>query len=299
MRWTHILLCVGLLCSTETAQAELVMAESLDWIVADSDRVLRGRVAALDDHVDAQNTHWALITLECTETLKGDVAERVRFSVALPPAEQRRLRDARDVIAFLVSRSRYDHTQPSPAGVALTARRITSWGPPPVLRLERAAIERADDIVTNDLTIARTRADILERARYASRSTPARPLGSVSIDAWPNSEAGKALYAGSAVLVTLNIDEMLAVKARTWLRSDAVETRLNGVKVLAFFRGPENEILLRALLNDPGEWTQMDESGTRTRSFPVRSAAWEVLSSRWQIRGIRPPVMAQDLTPGR
>lgn len=286
------------LLAAPAARAELVMADSLDWIVADSDMVVRGQVSAVEDLGTIEGWPWARVTVAGRETVKGaPAAGPVVFTIRLHPPEQVALKGAPDVIAFLVNSTRYAGYEPSPPGVALTARRIRAWGPPPVLRLEAEALRKADEIVTRGFGVARTAESVLTHARAAARRTPGKAIGHVTLDAPFDSEAGRALYAGSAVMVTLSVDAGLASEARGWLGSDELHRRLDALKVLAFFQTPEHERLVRGRLADSGFWTETESGGARRRVFAVRKLAWEILTIRWKLSSIPRPTVEEPLPP--
>ena len=68
------LCCCGLLAAPPVVRAESVFAESIEWVVADSDRVVVGKVVKVEDKEGFEVT-----TVAVTRTFKGAPARRVKF----------------------------------------------------------------------------------------------------------------------------------------------------------------------------------------------------------------------------
>ena len=68
---TGLLVSALLLLWSQSAHAELMVGESLEWIVADSDLIVRGKIAKVESFNDEQQTAWEEATVQVNETIKG------------------------------------------------------------------------------------------------------------------------------------------------------------------------------------------------------------------------------------
>ena len=101
------------------AQAELMVGESLEWIVADSDLIVRGTIAKVEAFKDERQTAWERATVQVNETLKGTTIAPPTFlvrcvGIAEKPSEWRQ--EGVELLLFLVKSSRYESLDPCPSG---------------------------------------------------------------------------------------------------------------------------------------------------------------------------------------
>ena len=97
----------------------------------------------------------------------------------------------------------------------------------------------------------------------------------------------KALYDNSSVELKVPLDRSLETLGRRWCRSESSVRRIEGVKILAYFKNGTNIRLLKTLLQDPGsaiETMDMVPLGKakvvtiyRKRVYEVRKRAYETL----------------------
>jgi hypothetical protein len=117
----------------------------------------------------------------------------------------------------------------------------------------------------------------------------------------------KKLHSTSAVELTVPLDTSLEKLGRRWCRSESYIRRIEGVKVLAYFKNKTNIKILRGLLKDPGwsvETRHVVPLGRteailvyRKRNWEVRRLAYETLQ-RFGVK-VPKPVFQKMLKKGR
>jgi hypothetical protein len=131
------------------------------------------------------------------------------------------------------------------------------------------------DVFTRDFGVLTEPAAIVKHVETYAKSIPDGWKKKHTVLGAPTESAVfKKLWSGSAVLLTVPVDPQLETQGRQWCKSDSVETRVRGVKVLGHFNNDENVKILRRLLQDAGFYT-----GDGKRRFVVRAAAYEALRS--------------------
>src|SRR5262245_24543070 len=104
----------ALLCPAG-ARAEVIVGESLEWMIADSERVVRGTVVGVDSTPGQGAVVWDRVTFRVEETLKGDRADEVTFLVRRLGDENVLLNwrtDRVEVLVGLVQAERYRRDDP-------------------------------------------------------------------------------------------------------------------------------------------------------------------------------------------
>src|SRR5688572_3329370 len=99
------LLLVVLLIPT-AARGDAVFYESLEWMVADSEVVVRGAVAKVEEKT---GKGWNAVTIQVAETFKGTPKAEVVFAdrVGLAKSWQALIDEKAEVLVFLVPTTRY------------------------------------------------------------------------------------------------------------------------------------------------------------------------------------------------
>jgi hypothetical protein len=67
------------ICISTGARAEPIVAESLETILAASDRVVVGKVSNIEDVLDSQHKQYQVLTVEISKTIKGSTEKTVSF----------------------------------------------------------------------------------------------------------------------------------------------------------------------------------------------------------------------------
>jgi hypothetical protein len=283
-------LCLLLVLAPATAHAELIMADSLEWMAQDSDLIVRGRmtrVARLPGKVNGYT--WFRVRMKVSETLRGAHRADLVFSVRDGYDPGRWTGQRGEVLTFLVRPGRHKDV---PAGLKKlpTARRSRTYAGWPVIDLAKVPEDAA---LGRDGTVYKTRAALLAAIRAALKGKlVAGKVRSVVVDAAYSSQVYKALWSGSAVKLVLPLDSTTEALARGWLRSADVTRRMDAVKVLRHFRSKENIALLRGRLRDAGYWSTTTR-GRQVRVYAVRKGAWEALQA-WGVRVRRPVIEVPD-----
>jgi hypothetical protein len=259
------------------AAAEINMADSIEWVTADSDVVARGTI----DKV-AQRGDWFDVTFAVAETIKGPKRNTLAITFSRgygETPEQLRARKA-ELLVFLVEGKRLEKNNKEYAGVKLTPRH--GWGDTPgVFDLGKPA-----HAFNAAFAVLGTRDEILAATRGAAKSTAAKAF---RVDLPSDSAAYRALYGGSAVWFNVPIDDALEPRAIAWIADKDVSVRVQGVGALESFRSEANAARLKKLLADDGFYTQQTDNGPRTKHYPVRAKAHEVLDG-WHVKHATPVI---------
>jgi hypothetical protein len=90
---------------TGRASADIIQYESLDLAVASADLVIRGEVVAIDTRKGDNGIVWNQLTVQVTETIKGEKLKEVRFLVREDPFAARGAgwRNLRDELLFCLN----------------------------------------------------------------------------------------------------------------------------------------------------------------------------------------------------
>lgn len=276
-----LILAVLLILVPATAAAEINMADSIEWITADSDLVVRGKVTAVSKRRGPGDVVWFDVTFGVAETLKGAPRRSVKLAVrhlhGATPADWRAKK--RELLLFLVDSARRtaDDRDYAKAPFALRPRDGAAMilGPGGTDRAFTAAFDVLD-----------TRDPILAAVRVAATSTATK---SHRLDVPFDAPAFSALYSGSAVWMTVPVDARLEQLALGWVTSKDMGTREEGVGALAHFRTPANIAVVERLLADP-DFAIATESGKKpVRRFLVRARAHKVLDA-WGVQHATPTI---------
>jgi hypothetical protein len=266
--------------------APLVLT-SLEWLVADSDVVVRGVVADV-----AADQNWNIVTLDVLETLKGAKAERVKFAVhKLEKGDAILAQSQKSKQELLWVLKRQDASAPGEAPdreKALARLKVHLYAPflsgrpgEPLLPFIALGKQEADQgqqpltFLTIDLRTLKTSDEIVTAIRTALAEPrgqgPARSYGV----ALPEEIAQRTGFSRTSNVLTVPVDHRLEEFARRLVQSpDEILTgagvpflRLEGVKVLRLFPSEKNLAIVRAWLDDP--MSTQSYKGDRTMLVPA------------------------------
>ncbi|MBL8624750.1 MAG: hypothetical protein JNK64_25810 [Myxococcales bacterium] len=281
MLWLAVVLAVA---APRRAVAEINMADSVEWMTADADLVVRGQVAAVASRPGQAG--WYDVTVQVAEALKGAPAAQVIVAIPQgavdPLAWQTR---HAELLLFLVEGKRRVADDAAYGQAALALRR----GERAAVVLDGASVGPLFD---RRFAVLDQRGSVLAAVRAAATSRATRAH---QIDLPYDAPAFQALYGGSAVWFYLPVDAQLEKLARTWIASTDVLRREEGVAALAYFPTAANRRLLARLLADPGYATVSGSDQPPVRRFLVRQRAHQVLA-QWQVRHAT-PVIDQPIAP--
>ena len=284
---------------------------SLEWLVADSDVVVRASVSKVE-RVPIPNPEpkmyrepedWRTVTLTVHETLKGDRAESLAFTESALGSDRiyEGWKDAgREQLWFLVRDKERGEGDDAGADRAAARSRLKPHGGgwsvirlgPPVPE-ERGFVSMPPPIFTMDLNVREKPKDILEAARGAVAEGGKRgQVQGHGIDL-PRGVMQRSGRSGDANSLCVPIDRRLEGLARRLIgssgdflpeaeRTYADQLRLEGVRALRHFSSEKNVALLKTLLEDPAWSIHVSPAGTREKVYDLREAAYETLRS-WGI----------------
>jgi hypothetical protein len=267
--------CIGIfatvivsLSATAYAQQHPVWS-SVDLLVAQADRVVIGRIAEMGEASgNAElNERRQPIVLAVEETLKGEPVSRLSFNAA--PDLWSKLNHGKLLCGTCAEHSHrllvmVGHRQNYPQNVN-------------AIDLDASSVSD----VTGDLRLLATGAAIVQAAREEVRRCPG-VLDDKQVARWGPSDTlmnGMVFHSYEVYVPVDERQEKLAHKvlstqpAPTEMSGYHTNDRWNAVKVLAFFRSPQNIKLLRSLLNDP----QIEHAAIGSLDYPIRELAYRVL----------------------
>lgn len=266
------------------AVAEINMADSVEWMTADADLVVRGQVATVATRPGPAG--WYDVTVQVAEALKGTPAPQVVVTIpqgAVDPLAWQT--HHAELLLFLVDGKRRVADDRGYGQAALALRR----GERAAVVLDGASVGPLFD---RRFAVLDQRGPVLAAVRAAATSTATRAH---QVDLPFAAPAFQALYGGSAVWFYLPVDAELEKLARTWIASTDVLRREEGVAALAHFPTAANRRLLTRLLADPGFATVSGTNQPPVRRYLVRQLAHQVLA-QWKVRHAT-PVIEQPVTP--
>lgn len=278
---------------------------SLEWLVADSDVVVRASVAGVerapvvheDDGVFRNPEVWKTVTLRVRETLKGEPAGSLTFVERTFAFDQivEGWKDAgREQLWFLV---RDREREGDGDEVAARSRLRPHGGGWSVIRLgppvpeERGFRALPPPIFTMDLNVLEEPKEILEAARSAVAHAGQRGRTRGHEITLPRAIMQRSGTSGDANSLTVPTDPRLEALAQRLIESPGDflskaerpfyrdSLRLEGAKALRHFPNEENIPLLKSLLHDPAFSIHVSPDGTKARVYDVREAAYEALHS--------------------
>jgi hypothetical protein len=267
MRYLRHFGALAALATPTAAAAEINVGESLEWMVADSDLVVRGQVLSVTASRGPGQVVYERARVRIDETIKGVARPVVDILVRhVGPAERPSSwrADRSELLLFLVDSSRR-------AGEDTAYRRAPFAVRAGVHGLSAIRLGAASpEAFTMDQRVLSSRAAILDAARAAGKFAGRTRPTPFNLDA--DGPIFQRLWAGSAVWLQVPIDARLEVLARSAIGSSRLRDRLQAVRALGHFKSAANIALMKRLLADPGSHVEI-EGKRQTRVFAVRAAA--------------------------
>jgi len=278
-----------LILQVKTAQAEIVVADSVEWVVASSDVILRGKVIEV---VRSEGLFidevWDKVTIEVAETLRGPKQDKLNFVMRWPkpinsPGPTGLQKSAKELLLFLVRSE--EHKKHGPAGLAdtvLTLRRDVG-----IIDL---SVKECEPLPTMDFKLLQRSEDLLKLVREAAQEAP-KPK-SIVLGIPHETEAFRKLWRGSGVVIVVPVNSRLEARAREWYQSKDLVYRVTGIDALGQFQSDDNIRLMKSLL-DNAETCEGVSDGKSFRWYPLRIAAYEALQ-QWGIQ-VKKPVTKEPV----
>ncbi len=248
------------------SKAEINVGESIEWIVADSDQVIIGKITK----VEKAGAH-ELVTVDVSKTIRGKHVDQVQFVVrssGRPVADNWR-KVGMDMLFCLSKRENVKDNGNLPA-IPLVLRHGYSGHSAVMLgKTDQQPME----VFTREFGVLTDPAAIVKHVESYAKSIPADwKKKRVTVDVPFDSPAHKKLYAGSSVLFELPADAALEAQGRKWCKSDRGDNRTRGIQCLKHFPNDENVKIITGLLTDENIAT-----GGGKKYYYVRTKAYEAL----------------------
>jgi hypothetical protein len=291
-----------------SARAEIAVAESIEWVLANSDRVVVGTVAKVDKAAGSDNKDYQAVTVNISQTLKGAETKRETFLLhhyLSRSYAQQWLEEDIPLLFCLIKNDgkclpfsvnefpwvlREDHNN---ADAVLLGKSKHHW---------TGCIK----VLTRDFEVLREKRAVLKYVEKAINQQPKDGgLHSHVLSVPSDTEVYKELWSGSAVHLVVPIDQNLEMLGRSWCAPQSSGDRREGARILRHFKNDQNIAILGSLLNDPdtSEETLSRSAGNgkmelvyRKKIYHVRKEAYEALHD-WGV-AIDSPVL-EELLEGR
>jgi hypothetical protein len=284
---------VGIACLLllpATVQAETAIAESIEWVLATSDRIVVGKVIEVDIVTDGEKRECQAITVAISKTLKGPGSERV--TLLLPPyiysGFAKQWMDEGIPIVFCLTKNDGKRVSISADRFAWVLRDNGNGPDSILLGKSKNYFTGCIPILTRDFEVLVDTDAILKflekTIKAAGKNDQPRSL---AIRVPGNTTVYKKLWSLSAVYLIVPVDEKLEALGQKWCKSELPGERTEGANILSKFKSEKNIELLKPLLNDPSTSeatlhrsvagkTEM-ELVYRKKLYYVRQAAFDAL----------------------
>lgn len=273
-----------------TARAETAYTESIEWVVASSDRIVVGKVTSVDAVKDRENQTCQTVIITVSKTLKGAHTPRETFVMPayLSNGFAKAWMDEGALIVFFLLKND-GHRVSVPADKFAWVLRDDQCGPNAILlRKNKKGEIDVMDVLTCDFDVLTDPSSILKYVeKTIDKQRSKRALRQHSVDVPFETPVFKKLWSGSSVFLDVPVDEKLEALGRRWCRSASCFEREEGANALAYFPNERNLALLKSLLNDPttsdGTYHETVPGKTEMRLiwhktfYPVRKAAYDSL----------------------
>ena len=273
---------VLVLASEVRGQPLFYTVETLDWMAADSQVVVRAVVVDLVQEVDGSKRKWITVVIKVRETLKGQ--HKPFHTYVVPDWDHHEVlrwkKTERELLVFLAD------TKPVNIGArwwgekAALYERTLRNGYGSVIELTAPAklgtnIAHLGEIYTLDLQDPTEPKKILQYTRDAIAATEKVKQLRQHHLIWPR---GAATFTR-----VVPVNELLERQARKWIGSDDPILREEGARAFKFFKSDDNVAALKKLLKDPSFVTHQKHEGERIiethRTYQVRAAAFDSLKA--------------------
>jgi hypothetical protein len=247
------LLCVlAILSLPACAYLRAAPEDSLEWIVFDSDVIVRGVVSHIDDKSADKSFSHSVVTLSVLETLKGPAGKSLTFVNEFGDINRWKTGEH---LFFFINTPRYTGNQFAStqqvkvySAYPLVIRNATfNRDPIPLIgKLDRAFFDA-------QFHPLQTPEAILSLVRYEAANPPKIQFGLLEIHISSSSQIfmrpqDRLTY--QPAYLNLLVDHRAEARAREWVKSTDPWDRWNGAMVLSHFQSPQNVALLTPLLND-------------------------------------------------
>ena len=265
-----------------SASAVAICAESIDWVLATSDRVVIGKVIDVKIVPEKGKANWETLTIAVSSTLKGESADRVKVVIPLFKGDLGKLwKDEAIPLAFFIKKN--DGKVEALPSQRYPWRARLKYGDPSVLVLGKSKHEWPSEmkqIITRDLDVLHEPNRIVG---YLSKAISVLQKDPPQKSFLLNAAVGEVVDGNPRIvadLLDVPIDQSLQAFGREWCKSGSGSERQNGAMILARFKNDKNIEVLKSLLADPStsEWSGVGKFGQyRKTVYFVRRTAYAAL----------------------
>jgi len=246
---------VFFLLSTPAQAGGPELEESIEWVLANSDRVFVGKILKVDKITGTDSKDYQLATVAISKTMKGERADRVTFLlrhyIFTDYANQWR-EEGIPMLFFLVQND--GKRIPVPAKKVTWVLREYDTFPSAIL-LGKSKHKRTGSItvLTRKFEVLTDKAAILKFVEQTVKATAKdpSPRSHTLIPPENTPDAWRELFAHSSVDFKVPIDKKLEVLGRLWCKSASPWVRREGSRILRHFKNEKNVDILKSLLDDP------------------------------------------------
>jgi hypothetical protein len=295
--------CLSLLLMPARTHAYMVTGESIEWVLATSERVVVGKAVSVDSIKGLHGKAFQAVTIAISRTLKGKAAERETFVLPGDIARSYALQWIEDggERLFFLNRNEPEEI-PIPADKPAWALRTSGRIPSAVL-LGKSNENRRETmrVFTCDFDMLTDKDAILNFVEKTVKAMPKNVTPkSYTLETPGESAASIELSGGSAVLLVVPMDAKLETRGQEWCKSkaaderqpwsksEAANERYKGALILRNFKSDRNITILKSLLDDPANTEAWKYSGGpekpglqlvyRKTAYYVRQAAYTSLN---------------------
>ncbi len=275
--------CAFILLISTSARADRVIAESIEWVLTTSDRVVVGKVVKVGVVLDRDKQECQVVTVAVSKTLKGAPAARETFLVPQNVYRGFAKQWMDDGIPIVFCLNKHDAKSSS------IPKDRFGW----VLRQDQNSLDSdigidaillgeskreftgCIPVVTRDCNVLTKPEPIL---KYLERTLAAVPKNatprSIKIDVPGDTPAQNRLCEDCGNQLIIPVDDATEAMAQGWCKAMSPGRRNDGARILGQFKSEKNIAILKSLLNDPGAgW----EFVRHKKQYYVRRAAFDAL----------------------
>lgn len=236
------------------AHAEIVIAESIEWVLATSERVVVGKVVKADKVFDDDRQKCLVLTVAVSKTLKGQHSDRVTFVLPsyISTDYGKQWLDEGIPIVFCLTLNDGTRVSLSPHMFPWVARETGNGSDTILLGKSKHFWTGCEPVLTREFSVL-TEPDailkFLDKTLQAQAGSD-RPRGHMLLVPG-GTPVFKRLWSRSAVFLFVPVDEALEALGARWCKADSPYKRDQGAKILGYFKSDRNIALLKGLLDDP------------------------------------------------
>jgi len=210
------------------ADAEIMVADSIEWRVADADAIMRASVTKVDVENGANGQFIETATLKVNETLKGTGPEHLKHSVRLSTAG---------------GWEKFDRPSRWKQGAVELLIFLKNGKIKSLLRLDgKKSHGQGYRAFTLDMKVCKTKNSILAAVYSALEfGENEKPIGGIWIDAsFGGPELWSELWGGSTVLLSVPLDSRIESVAKRWSSSNNGSFKKEATRILEVFEKAKN-----------------------------------------------------------